>query len=154
MKGENDSSGHTPAQSTLHALRKSIPGKLVFTNGVFRVPHAGHARLFQWAKAQGDVLVVGLNSDASAGRIREGKAMLNEAERSAILAAQEAVDWVVVFEEDDPTETVKALRPDILVKGAEYLAQKVPGSDIVSDVRFAPMVPAVRPARLIPAGIA
>jgi D-beta-D-heptose 7-phosphate kinase/D-beta-D-heptose 1-phosphate adenosyltransferase len=134
----------------LQVLRRSAPGRVVFTNGCFRAPHAGHVAMLRWAKAQGDVLVVGVNSDASARRQRsEGSFILPERQRVAMLAAMEAVDWVAVFDEDDPCEVVKALRPDVLVKGAEYQGQAVPGSDLVEDVRFAPMVDAEKPARLV-----
>ncbi len=131
----------------LAALRKSIPGRIGFTNGCFRTPHAGHASMLQWAKAQGDVLVVGVNSDASTRRLKDGYCMPAH-ERVAVLASMQAVDWVIVFDEDTPYETIKALKPDLIVKGSEYAGQEVVGSDL-AEVRFAPMVQADKPARRI-----
>lgn len=125
----------------LAVARKSTSGRVVFTNGIFRVPHAGHAWLLRWAKAQGDTLVVGVNDDASAGRQRPGEYILPLSERLEILASMEAVDWVVPFTQDEPGAVIGALRPDVLVKGYEYQGQHVPGDDVVGDVRFAPEGP-------------
>jgi D-beta-D-heptose 7-phosphate kinase/D-beta-D-heptose 1-phosphate adenosyltransferase len=121
----------------LPALRKSAPGKLVFTNGVFRVPHAGHAWLLRWAKSQGDVLVVGVNTDESAAQAKPGEYVMSLAERIEVLASMDAVDWIVPFADATPRNVVSALSPDIMVKGAEYAGTNVPGSESVKDVRFA-----------------
>jgi D-beta-D-heptose 7-phosphate kinase/D-beta-D-heptose 1-phosphate adenosyltransferase len=133
--------GKVIAVEQVRALRASLPDNVVFSNGVFRLPHAGHAWLCQWARQQGDVLVVGVNDDASAARLRPGQKVLRLAERVAMLAALEAVDWVVPFAEDTPEATMELLRPHILVKGHEYAEEAVPGADLVEEVRFAPASP-------------
>jgi len=125
-------------RNPLAALRQSDGGRIVFTNGVFRIPHAGHAWLMNWAKKQGDTLVVGINDDASAARQKPGQVVLSLEERIAVLAAMECVDWIVPFSEDEPNEIMKILKPDALVKGSEYTGSIVPGHDLVKEVLFAP----------------
>ena len=134
--------------SDLHALRQSVaPGKLVFTNGVFRVPHAGHAWLMSWAKAQagngtGGVLAVGVNDDVSAAREKSGEYVLPLAERIEYLAGLAAVDWVIPFgTKFDAGQIVASLKPDTIVKGHEYAGGRVPGDEVCADVRFAPPGP-------------
>jgi D-beta-D-heptose 7-phosphate kinase / D-beta-D-heptose 1-phosphate adenosyltransferase len=123
------------------AYEETKPSRIVFTNGVFRLTHAGHAWFLRWAKSQGDVLVVGVNDDASAARQRPGAFVLPLAERLEILASMSCVDWLCAFPEDDPCSTIRRLKPDLLVKGSEYLGQTVPGADLVNEVRFAPASP-------------
>ena len=130
-----------PDRGTLAALRQSNPGRLVFTNGLFRLPHAGHAWLMGWARSQGDVLVVGINDDDSARRLRPRKAILPLEERIALLSGLEAVDWIVPFAEDDPCAVLDELKADVLVKGNEYDGQQIPGADRVKEVLFAPRSP-------------
>ncbi len=125
----------------LPALRRSIPGRIVLANGVFRLPHAGHAWLLEQAKAQGDVLVVAMNSDASTGRLKPGKRTLTFTERSRILGSMTAVDWIVAYDEPDPCAVIMELKPDVLVKGHEYSGQQVPGCDLVPAAWFAPESP-------------
>ncbi len=126
----------------LRALRESNPDRaVVFTNGVFRIPHAGHAWLMDWAKKQGDILVVGINDDASAARLRPGEYCLPLEERVQMLAGMAAVDWICAFPEDDPCGIISAVRPNLLVKGVEYTGQRVPGDDLVPEVRFSPESP-------------
>lgn len=120
------------------ALRSSVSGRIVLTNGIYRIVHPGHVAMLAWAKRQGDVLVVGVNDDQSAARLRHDQVVLPLAERVAMLAAMEAVDWVAPFAEDTPHSLIKALSPNVLVKGPEYRGRPVPGDDLVSDVRFAP----------------
>lgn len=123
-------------------LKASLEGRrVVFSNGVFRVPHAGHAWTLDWARRQGDVLVVGVNDDASAAPLRNGEPVPPLSARAGMLAALAAVDWVIPFGEPDPCEILRQLEPDVLVKGHEYAGQNVPGSDLVTDVRFAPESP-------------
>jgi D-beta-D-heptose 7-phosphate kinase/D-beta-D-heptose 1-phosphate adenosyltransferase len=123
-------------------LRASLKDRsLVVANGVFRVPHAGHCGLLSWAKAQGDVLVVAVNDDASAARTRPGGFVLPLAERARQLAALACVDWVMPFEDDTPCGVLSALKADVLVKGPEYRGQEVPGGGLVTEVRFAPEGP-------------
>ncbi len=122
----------------LPALRESHTGRVVFTNGIFRIPHPGHVETLRWARQQGDLLVVGVNDDVSAFRARpEGYVMPLEG-RLAMLAAMECVNYIVGFSEDDPCQLVGLLQPDVLVKGDEYRGRSIPGDLSVQDVRFAP----------------
>jgi D-beta-D-heptose 7-phosphate kinase/D-beta-D-heptose 1-phosphate adenosyltransferase len=125
---------------SLAALRRANPGKVVFANGVFRIPHAGHAWLLEWAKKQGDVLVMGINDDESAALNKPGQYVLPLAERIQMLSGLSCVDWIVPFRDLDPISTIAALKPDILVKGHEYEGTRVPGAGIAS-VLFAPPSP-------------
>lgn len=102
------------------ALRASGK-KLVFTNGCFDILHAGHVMLLKKARSFGDFLLVGLNSDESVRRLKgEGRPVNGEADRAAVLEALRAVDRVAFFEEDTPLELIRAVRPDVLVKGSDY----------------------------------
>jgi len=106
--------------------------RIGFTNGCFDLLHRGHVRLMAEARAACDVLVVGLNSDASTRRLKGPSRPINAAEsRADVLAALEAVDLVVVFEQDTPLELIKRLRPNVLVKGADYAREEVVGHDVV-----------------------
>ncbi|MDF1702255.1 MAG: D-glycero-beta-D-manno-heptose 1-phosphate adenylyltransferase [Planctomycetota bacterium] len=106
--------------------------RIVFTNGCFDILHAGHVRYLAEAKAHGDVLIVGLNSDASVQRLKgEGRPLNNEDDRIEVLAALAVVDHVVVFDEDTPTALVQQVLPDVLVKGKDYEGKVVEGRDIV-----------------------
>jgi rfaE bifunctional protein nucleotidyltransferase chain/domain len=108
--------------------------KVVFTNGCFDILHAGHALLLEQAHALGDLLVVGLNSDASVRGIKgPGRPVNEETRRATVLAALAAVDYVALFEEPTPLELIRILRPDILVKGSDWAEQGVVGqSDVES----------------------
>jgi D-beta-D-heptose 7-phosphate kinase/D-beta-D-heptose 1-phosphate adenosyltransferase len=108
---------------------------VVFTNGCFDLVHAGHVRYLRDARAFGDLLVVGLNSDASVRRLGKGpeRPILGEGERAEILAALESVDYVTLFDEDTPLELVRALRPDVLVKGGDWAPDEVAGADVVRE---------------------
>lgn len=133
----------------LTALRRSAAGRIVFTNGVFRVPHAGHVAMLQWAKRQGDVLVVGINDDASVGKIRPDQFCLPLAERVGVLVALECVDWIVPFSDRDPCAVMKQLQPDVLVKGQEYGSLDMPGANLVREVKFAPMLNDLHATKLL-----
>lgn len=105
---------------------------VVFTNGVFDILHPGHVRYLQDARALGDLLIVGLNADASVRRNKGPARPINsEAERAEILAALACVDGVVIFEEDTPDAIVRLVQPDILVKGADWPADQIVGRDTV-----------------------
>ena len=105
---------------------------VVFTNGVFDLLHPGHLRYLQRAKALGDVLIVGVNSDRSVRPNKgPGRPITPEDERAEILAALAAVDHVVVFDEDTPQAIIAALQPDVLVKGADWAADAIVGREIV-----------------------
>jgi rfaE bifunctional protein nucleotidyltransferase chain/domain len=106
--------------------------RLVFTNGCFDLLHPGHVRLLEAARGEGDVLVVGLNSDASVGRMKgPNRPVFPAAERAETLMALEAVDRVVVYEDDTPRETIAALVPDVLVKGADWAEDEIVGREEV-----------------------
>ena len=115
--------------------------RLVFTNGCFDILHAGHAKYLAKAREFGDILVVGLNSDRSVRELKgESRPINSEDDRAFILAALGVVDYVVIFDELTPINLISALRPDILVKGADYAGKEVVGSEIVSDVRLVEFV--------------
>lgn len=106
--------------------------RVVFTNGCFDLLHRGHVDLLAAARAKGDLLVVGLNDDASVRRIKgPDRPWIPEEDRAAILAALSAVDLVVLFGEDTPLELIERLVPDALVKGADYRPEDVVGADVV-----------------------
>ena len=108
--------------------------RVVFTNGCFDLLHAGHVEHLAQARALGDVLVVGLNSDASVRRLKgAGRPLLAEADRAAALAALGSVDAVTVFEEDTPLELITALLPDVLVKGGDYDLDDIVGRKTVEE---------------------
>jgi D-beta-D-heptose 7-phosphate kinase/D-beta-D-heptose 1-phosphate adenosyltransferase len=106
--------------------------RIVFTNGVFDILHPGHLRYLQAARAHGDLLVVGLNSDASVRRNKGPARPINpEQERGEVLAALECVDAVSVFDDDTPAEIIRRVEPDVLVKGADWPADRIVGRDTV-----------------------
>ncbi len=106
--------------------------KIVFTNGCFDLLHVGHVRYLQKARQLGDLLVLGLNSDASVRRLKGPKRpLIDEEERAHILAALHCIDHIVLFDEDTPQELIRTLRPDILVKGGDYTPEGVVGKDLV-----------------------
>jgi len=107
--------------------------RVVFTNGVFDVLHRGHLDLLAQAKACGDVLVVGLNSDGSARRLKgPGRPVNSQNDRAALLAALRPVDCVCLFGELTPLRLIRTLHPDVLVKGAEYVHEEIVGADLVT----------------------
>ena len=106
--------------------------RVVFTNGVFDILHPGHVRYLQQARALGDLLIIGLNSDASVRRNKGPERPINnEAERAEILEALECVDAVTVFDEQTPAEIIRAIQPDILVKGADWAEDAIVGRETV-----------------------
>jgi D-beta-D-heptose 7-phosphate kinase/D-beta-D-heptose 1-phosphate adenosyltransferase len=106
--------------------------KVVFTNGCFDIIHAGHVRYLKKARALGDILVVGLNSDASTRAIKgKGRPIMPEKERAEVLSALSSVDFVVLFEDPTPIRLIEAIRPDVLVKGADWKSGKIVGEDVV-----------------------
>jgi D-beta-D-heptose 7-phosphate kinase/D-beta-D-heptose 1-phosphate adenosyltransferase len=112
--------------------------RIVFTNGCFDIIHAGHVRYLREARALGDLLVVGLNSDASVVRLKPGRPVNNESQRAEVLAALEMVDYVALFTEDTPYELIKSLRPDVLVKGGDWKKEDIVGADMVPEVHSLP----------------
>jgi D-beta-D-heptose 7-phosphate kinase/D-beta-D-heptose 1-phosphate adenosyltransferase len=118
---------------------------VVFTNGCFELLHRGHVEYLAQAKALGDVLVVGLNSDASVQRLRgAGRPLVAEADRAAVLVALRSVDAVTLFDEDTPLELISTLLPDVLVKGGDYDLDGIVGREVVEEaggeVRALPFV--------------
>jgi D-beta-D-heptose 7-phosphate kinase/D-beta-D-heptose 1-phosphate adenosyltransferase len=108
------------------------PGTLCFTNGCFDLIHPGHVQYLAEARALGEFLVVGLNSDASVARLKgPGRPLQDEAARAAILLGLRSVDAVVRFDEDTPLELIRALRPEVLVKGGDYAPENVVGRELV-----------------------
>ncbi|HWP70370.1 MAG TPA: D-glycero-beta-D-manno-heptose 1-phosphate adenylyltransferase [Gemmatimonadaceae bacterium] len=121
-------------------------GRVVFTNGVFDLLHPGHVDILSAARALGDALVVGVNTDDSVRRLKgPSRPVRNENDRAHVLAALEAVDAVVLFDEDTPLELIRALWPDVLVKGGDYTVDTVVGAQDVmqrgGDVVIIPLTP-------------
>lgn len=128
------------------AWRAAQHGRVVFTNGVFDLLHPGHIDVLRAAREQGDALIVGLNSDASVRRLKgPERPVRTEAERAYVLAALRCVDVVTVFDEDTPLELVRAVLPDVIVKGGDYTEDTVVGAPEVrargGDVVIVPLTP-------------
>ncbi|MHB8232020.1 MAG: D-glycero-beta-D-manno-heptose 1-phosphate adenylyltransferase [bacterium] len=118
-------------KNIISELRKDFK-KIVFTNGCFDIIHAGHISYLNGAKALGDILVVGINSDKSVKRLKgKSRPVINEKDRAYILANIKPVDYVVIFDEDTPYALIKEIIPDILVKGGDYEGKEVAGGNIV-----------------------
>ena len=116
--------------SKLKTLRKRK--KVVFTNGCFDIIHAGHVRYLKKAKALGDVLVVGLNSDSSVKKIKgETRPIVKQKDRGEVLSALTSVDYVVVFNDPTPIKLIEAIQPDVLVKGADWKRGSIVGEEVL-----------------------
>jgi len=113
--------------------------KIVFTNGCFDILHAGHVSVLEFSRSKGDVLIVGLNSDASVRRLKGSSRPVNsQADRALVLAALASVSAVSIFEEDTPYNLIKLVRPDVLVKGGDYKPSEIVGREFAKKVaRFA-----------------
>jgi rfaE bifunctional protein nucleotidyltransferase chain/domain len=112
--------------------------RIVFTNGCFDLIHAGHIQYLGEAKALGDVLVVGVNSDASVGRLKTKRPIIPQDQRVKVLAALEMVSYVTIFVEDTPYEVIKLIMPDVLVKGGDWEIEDIVGADLVREVYSLP----------------
>jgi D-glycero-beta-D-manno-heptose 1-phosphate adenylyltransferase len=127
--------GNVVSKSRLIEIRadyKRDGKKVVFTNGCFDILHRGHVEYLQKAKSLGDILIVGLNTDASVRRLKGAvRPIVCEEDRAVVLSALSAVDHVCLFDEDTPFEIIRDLVPDVLVKGADWAIEKVVGKDIV-----------------------
>lgn len=129
----------SPKLLPLPALRRRLASlrrrgqRVVFTNGVFDLLHPGHVRYLRGAKRLGDLLVVGLNSDKSVRRLGKGadRPLVRQRDRAEVLAALEMVDYVVIFDADTPYELIRALQPDVLVKGGDWTIDRIVGADVV-----------------------
>ncbi|MFH1692370.1 MAG: D-glycero-beta-D-manno-heptose 1-phosphate adenylyltransferase [Candidatus Omnitrophota bacterium] len=106
---------------------------IVFTNGCFDIIHYGHVQYLQKAKAKGDILIIGLNADKSVRRLKGKNRPINcQKDRAGILAAFECVDYIVIFNEDTPFNVIKILKPNVLIKGADWSNKTIIGADIVT----------------------
>ncbi|MBH0202236.1 MAG: D-glycero-beta-D-manno-heptose 1-phosphate adenylyltransferase [Nitrospira sp.] len=121
--------------------------RIVFTNGCFDLMHIGHTRYLQAAKALGDILIVGVNSDASVRTLDKApdRPIVPEAQRAEVLAALGCVDYVVIFDESDPLQLITAVQPDVLVKGGDWAIDRIIGRELVEarggTVKTIPLVP-------------
>ena len=129
--------------------------RIVFTNGCFDLMHIGHTRYLQAAKALGDVLVVGVNSDASVKSLNKApdRPIVGEGQRAEVVAALASVDYVVVFAEPDPLNIITAVQPDVLVKGGDWAIDRIIGREVVErrggTVKTIPLVPGMSTTALI-----
>ncbi len=130
-----DPLGRILKREELAGFRDEDPGrKIVFTNGCFDLLHRGHVTILAASREMGDCLVVGLNSDDSVRRLKgDSRPLVCAEDRAFVLLALESVDYVTIFEEDTPLETITALRPDVLVKGSEYGQGEIVGEQFVLD---------------------
>lgn len=127
------------------AHHRAAGKRIVFTNGCFDIIHLGHVKYFQFAKQQGDVLVVGVNTDASIRRLKgEKRPVIQEADRVGVLEELESIDYLIRFDEDTPLQLIEAIQPDVLVKGADYAKEQVVGWQIVEKnggkIALAPLI--------------
>jgi len=128
---------------------QAVGKKIVFTNGCFDILHIGHIRYLRDAKALGDVLAIGLNSDKSVSKIKPGRPINPEGHRAEILSSLEIVDYVTLFDEETPYELIKLLKPDVLVKGGDWKKEDIVGSDIAKETRSLPYVKGISTTKLI-----
>jgi len=127
--------------TTLSSGAKTRGKKIIFTNGCFDILHAGHVRYLETAKSYGDMLILGLNSDRSVSALKgAGRPINTQLDRAYVLAALEAVDYVVVFDEDTPYNLIKAIKPHILVKGGDYKDKEIVGQDIADELKLVQFV--------------
>lgn len=129
--------------------------RIVFTNGCFDLMHVGHTRYLQAAKALGDVLVVGVNSDASVRTLDKGpdRPIVSQAQRAEVLGALDCVDFVTIFDESNPLQLIAAVQPDVLVKGGDWGIDLIVGREIVETrggvVKTVPLVPGLSTTSLL-----
>ena len=141
---KSTSDEHIKTLAEIAALSEELKArdkKIIFTNGCFDILHAGHVRYLETAKSYGDVLILGLNSDRSVTALKgQGRPINAQMDRAYILAALEAVDYVVVFDEDTPYDLIKAVKPHVLVKGGDYEGKEVIGQDIADELKLVQFV--------------
>jgi D-beta-D-heptose 7-phosphate kinase/D-beta-D-heptose 1-phosphate adenosyltransferase len=123
--------------------------KIVFTNGCFDILHIGHIRYFEEAKNFGDVFVIGLNSDSSVSKIKPGRPVIPEQQRAEVLSALYMVDYIILFNEDTPYGLIKEIKPDVLIKGADWKEEDIVGRDIVKEVHTIPFVKGASTSEII-----
>jgi D-beta-D-heptose 7-phosphate kinase/D-beta-D-heptose 1-phosphate adenosyltransferase len=141
---KSTSDEHIKTLNEITLLSKELKArdkKIIFTNGCFDILHAGHVRYLETAKSYGDVLILGLNSDRSVSILKgEGRPINTQLDRAYILAALEAVDYVVIFDDETPYDLIKAVKPHILVKGGDYEGKQVIGQDIADELKLVQFV--------------
>jgi rfaE bifunctional protein nucleotidyltransferase chain/domain len=142
--------------AAIRAIRRAQAAgqRVVFTNGCFDLLHRGHTRYLEQARALGDLLVVAVNSDASVRQLKgAGRPVVTDGERAEVLAALASVDLVLIFDELDPGRVIRAVRPDVLVKGGDWPVDRIVGSDFVRSrggkVRSLPYVKGASTSELI-----
>ena len=137
----------------LESLREA--GKrIVFTNGCFDILHAGHVRYLTAARSKGDALVLGLNSDVSVKSIKpENRPIVNQDQRAEVLEGLACVDYITIFDEPDPLALIQTIKPDVLIKGADWKEAEIIGSDVVKSyggkVIRIEVVPGISTSRII-----
>lgn len=139
-------------RSALRKILNKVRGKktIVFTNGCYDLLHLGHVRLLQKAKKLGNILVVAVNSDRSVKKLKgPSRPLVDEKNRTALISALSCVDYVTLFSEETPLEIIRELKPDILVKGADYSSSEIVGRDHVKKVVRVPMVKNLSTSNLI-----
>jgi D-glycero-beta-D-manno-heptose 1-phosphate adenylyltransferase len=145
------------SQSQIKPLIGELKAKgrtIIFTNGCFDLLHVGHVRYLQEAAALGDCLMVGLNSDRSVRLIKDpGRPLIPEDQRAEVLAALECVSYISLFDEPDPLNLIEAVRPDVLVKGADWSLDQIVGADLVKgyggEVRRVVLVPSISTSEIV-----
>ncbi len=146
-EGPRDAGKHRTLDALLSELQRhrAMGRKIVFTNGCFDIIHLGHVEYFRFAKRQGDVLVVAVNTDDSIRRLKGPKRpIISEEDRISVLEELESIDYVIKFHDDTPTRLLELIKPDVLVKGADYSKQQVVGWDVVEKqggrIALAPLI--------------
>lgn len=147
----------TPREDLVPLLteQRRLGKRIVFTNGCFDLLHIGHTRYLREARALGDLLVVGINSDASVRALNKGtdRPIVPEAQRAEVLAALTCVDYVLVFDEPDPGRLIALLQPDVLVKGGDWAPAQIVGRETVvargGQVKIIPLVPGISTTTLV-----
>jgi len=128
---------------------KASGKKIVFTNGCFDIIHIGHVRYLKEAKALGDMLVIGLNSDRSVSLIKPDRPINPQDYRAEVLSSLDMVDYVTLFDEETPYELIKFLQPDKLVKGGDWKKEEIVGSDIAQETYSLPYIEGVSTSEII-----
>jgi D-beta-D-heptose 7-phosphate kinase/D-beta-D-heptose 1-phosphate adenosyltransferase len=128
---------------------KTCGKKIVFTNGCFDILHIGHIRYLEKAKNFGDVLVIGLNSDSSVSKIKPGRPVIPEQQRAEVLSTLYMVDYIILFNEDTPYGLIREIKPDVLIKGADWKEEDIVGRDIVKEVHTIPFVKGASTSEII-----
>ena len=120
---------------------RSKEKRIIFTNGCFDILHKGHITYMKEAKKLGGILIIGMNSDNSARRLKgKDRPINNQESRAAVLASLEFVDYVIIFDEDTPFNLIKAIKPDVLVKGGDYKIKEIVGREFAKEVKIIPFI--------------